>query len=497
MNITHILRLIFINPGMLLRLARPRMIKKAWGVLAGNSWNLQKFIKMSDEFYFRQEQFNKNNLPEIVYHLISRYKLPVLPENTNPALPDSDEIALWIDDLKRLSQSVSRPGDGIKISIIIPVYNRIRFTVACLHSIFACAGRNDYEIIIADDNSADQTSAVFENNFFGVRYLRNAKNLGFLNNCNIAAKNATGQYIVFLNNDTVVCPGWLDELVKTFDENDSIGLAGSKLVYPSGTLQEAGGIVFEDGSSWNYGRYSNLLLPQFNYMRDVDYCSGASVAIRAQLWKKLGGFDEKFAPAYYEDTDLAFQVRAAGYRVVYQPASEVVHFEGITHGKSEDSVMKKYLAVNKEKFLEKWKSVLARCGTCNPESLPADRSVKGRILIIDALGPAADKGSVLMDACDYMKMIKKSGFHITCVQENLMIFDEYIKDLQRIGVECVYPPFTGSLKNAVARYAPEADIVMLGIGRAANLADYVKRHAPRSRIILDIEDLLKVTASGH
>ena len=236
-------------------------------------------------------------------------------------------------------------------------------------------------------------SAVFENNFFGVRYLRNAKNLGFLNNCNIAAKNATGQYIIFLNNDTVVCPGWLDELVKTFDENDSIGLAGSKLVYPSGTLQEAGGIVFEDGSSWNYGRYSNLLLPQFNYMRDVDYCSGASMAIRAQLWKKLGGFDAKFAPAYYEDTDLAFQVRAAGYRVVYQPASEVVHFEGITHGKSEDSVMKKYLAVNKEKFLEKWKSVLARYGVCNPESLPADRSVKGRILIIDALGPAADKGS--------------------------------------------------------------------------------------------------------
>ena len=157
MNITRILRLIFINPGLLLRLARPRMIKKAWRVLAGHSWNLQKLIKMSDEFYFRQEQFNKNKLPEIVYHLISRYKLPVLSENTNPALPDSDEIALWIDDLKRLSQSVSRPGDGTKISIIIPVYNRIRFTVACLHSIFACASRNDYEIIIADDNSTDQT----------------------------------------------------------------------------------------------------------------------------------------------------------------------------------------------------------------------------------------------------------------------------------------------------------------------------------------------------
>ena len=78
-----------------------------------------------------------------------------------------------------------------------------------------------------------------------------------------------------------------------------------------------------------------------------------------------------------------------------------------------------------------------------------------------------------------------------------MIFDEYIKDLQRMGVECVYPPFTGSLKNAIARYAPEADIVMLGAGRAADLADYVKRHAPRSRIIFDIEDLLKVTASGH
>ncbi len=485
----RILRSVLANPRMFLRLLRPHMIKKAWFFLINNSWDLRKFLQRSEELYIREEQYTKK-FPEIIYRLISHYQLPISSKHSTLALPSDDEINLWISDLKKLSENISGHHDIIRISIIIPVYNKIRFTIACLHSIFVNAGRDDYEIIIADDHSTDQTPAVFQNRFTKVRYFRNETSQGFLKNCNAAAKKAQGRYIVFLNNDTLVCPGWLDELVQPLDENSALGLVGCKLLYPDGMLQDAGGIVFHDVGAWIYGRCTNPLRPQFNYLRDVDYCSGASIAVSLQLWKQLGGFDEQFAPAYYEDTDLAFQVRAAGYRVVYQPLAEVVHFEGITHGKSEDSGIKKYQVVNQQQFFDKWKHVLTRHGSYDPDSIPADRTVKGRILIIDALTPTPDKDSGSMDAFNYMKIMKKMGFHVTFVPENLIFFDDYTRDLQRMGVECVYLPFVNTSKEAVMRYAPEADIVMLcRVYVASHLVDLVRLYAPDARIIFDTVDL--------
>src|SRR5690606_35808004 len=116
-----------------------------------------------------------------------------------------------------------------------------------------------------------------------------------------------------------VQPGWLDALIDTFEAQADVGLVGAKLVYPDGRLQEAGGIVFADGSGWNYGRFEDPADPRFNFVREVDYCSGAAIALRATLFGELGGFDTHYAPAYYEDTDLAMQVRARGLRVLYQP----------------------------------------------------------------------------------------------------------------------------------------------------------------------------------
>ena len=488
MTAKRFVRLIFWNPGMTLRLMRPHLLKKAWIFLVNNSWNFRQFIKRAEELYFRQEP--KIILTESIHPLISYYGLPRSSEDEIAALPNNDEIDEWTGNLRRLVSSLPKESAKPKASIVIPVYNQIRFTLACLHSIFANAGRDDYEIIISDDNSTDQTFDVFKNNFPRVRYFRNEKNLGFLRNCNNAAQKILGQYIIFLNNDTVVCPGWLDELMKTLDKEPSVGVVGSKLIFPQGILQEAGGIIFDDGSGWNYGRFENPCLPQFNYMRDVDYCSGASLAISAKLWRQLGGFDTRFSPAYYEDTDLAFRVREAGYRVVYQPLSEVLHFEGISNGKSDHSGIKKYQVANKQKFHSKWKHVLAAHGACNPESLPADRSVKGRVLVIDATTPTPDKDSGSMDAYNYMMIMRGLGFHVTFVPESVVFFDEYTRDLQRRGVECSYLPWVHSPKEAVERYAPEADIVMLcRVNVAAPLVDVVRHHAPRAQIIFDTVDL--------
>ncbi len=200
-----------------------------------------------------------------------------------------------------------------KVTIIIPVHNKFDYTYKCLKSIYLHTNLEEIEIIIADDSSTDETINIHKY-VKNVKIVRNEKPLGFLKNCNNASKYAKGKYILFLNNDTQVQPGWLDYLIETIESDDKIGLVGPKFVYPDGRLQEAGGIIWKDGTGWNYGRFDDPEKPEYNYLKEVDYISGACILIRKDLWEEIGGFDERFTPAYFEDTDLAFEVRRKGIK---------------------------------------------------------------------------------------------------------------------------------------------------------------------------------------
>ena len=126
-------------------------------------------------------------------------------------------------------------------------------------------------------------------------------------------------------------------------------------MYPDGSLQEAGGVLFSDGSACNFGKHdkaANAAL--YNFLREVDYCSGALLATRRELFTEAGGFDTRFEPAYYEDTDYCFGLRQKGYRVYYQPESVIVHFEGASSGTDVNAGVKSYQAVNRTKFVAKW-----------------------------------------------------------------------------------------------------------------------------------------------
>lgn len=274
----------------------------------------------------------------------------------------SIERGLRTDDGLRLQQVSSIPArDEVDVSIIIPVYNQWALTERCLYSIVKSLWNSDHrlEIIVADDGSTDQTRLA-ASAFPAVAFVRGEANRGFLRNCNAAAAQARGRYLLLLNNDTVVFPGWLDHLLATLQADDSIAIAGSKLLYPDGSIQEAGSSLFRDGKALNIGRGFGRYDPRVDFEREVDYISGASILVRRSFWDSMGGFDERYVPAYCEDSDLAMSARQQGFRVVYQPMSEVIHFEHGSYAEQETQKPKVLQEKNLVELVKKWQPVFDR-----------------------------------------------------------------------------------------------------------------------------------------
>lgn len=326
------------------------------------------------------------------------------------------------------------------VSIIIPVYNKWDYTYKCLVSIVQNTHGIPYEIIVVDDMSNDLTARIghFVNQ---VTVIRNRVKRGFLHNCNHGAQISRGKYVLFLNNDTKVTPGWLAHLLSLPEKDPSIGIVGSKLIYPDGRLQEAGGIVFTNGFAWNYGRLDSPDKHEYNYVKEVDYISGASLMIRRDLWMRIGGFDAQFAPAYSEDVDIAFKARQLGYKVVYQPKSVVVHYEGISHGTDLNAGIKQYQVVNQQKFRSKWADVLERENLTGSEHLfwARERSKdKKTIVFIDSGVPSFDKDAGSRTTFMYLKLFVDMGFNVKFIPDNFIKPEPYGSELEQLGIEILY-----------------------------------------------------------
>lgn len=356
-------------------------------------------------------------------------KLPVIKYRPEILLEENEDKPLEFEEF-----------ENPRVSIIIPVYNQYFYTYCCLKAILQNTTDVSYEIIIADDCSDDKTKEL-EKYVRGIRVIHNKCNMKFLLNCKNAAQNARGEFILFLNNDTQVQYNWLAPLARVMDASKQIGMAGSKLVYPDGYLQEAGGIVWKDASAWNYGNLQNPDDAPYCYVKNADYISGASLMIRKKLWDEIGGFDEVFVPAYYEDTDLAFEVRKRGYEVVFQPESVVVHFEGISNGTDVMSGLKSYQIANEKKFYEKWKDELAKNHFTNAGNvyLAKDRGqFRKQILVVDHYVPNYDKDAGGRCTYMYLKTFVRLGFKVTFIGDNFARPQPYTDELNQMGIEVLY-----------------------------------------------------------
>lgn len=380
--------------------------------------------------------------------------------------------------------------DQPQVSVIIPVHNQHLHTFTCLRAIAAAATAVPYEVIVVNDHSDSDTEAMLAA-AAGVRRVDNAGDRGFVPACNLGAGHARGRYLVFLNNDTIVPDRWLERLVETFERNPQAGMVGVQLVYPDGRLQEAGGIVWRDGSAWNCGRDGDPDRPEFRYLREVDYCSGACLAVERTLFEKVGRFSDEFAPAYYEDVDLAFKIRAAGRTVLYQPAVRVVHFEGVSTGRRRTSGMKQYQIRNQRRLRERWSTELDghRVNGVQAER-EKHRTARGHALVIDAMVPRPDRDSGSLRMYGMLELIQSLGFQTTFLPADLDDGAGHGEALRQLGIEVLHAPYVRSPGDYLSEHGARFDVVVLSRpGIAARLLQSVRRHAPRARVVFDTVDL--------
>jgi GT2 family glycosyltransferase/glycosyltransferase involved in cell wall biosynthesis len=380
--------------------------------------------------------------------------------------------------------------EEVEVSIIIPVFNQFQFTQACLASLQEHQGTERFEIIVVDDGSTDGTAEALPR-IPGIVYLRGETNTGFIASCNRGAEKARGEYLVFLNNDTLVRAGWLRALLDTFADEREAGIVGSKLLYPNGRLQEAGGIIWQDASGWNYGKFDDPEKPEYNYLREVDYCSAAALMIPKALFWRVEGFDSRYAPAYYEDTDLAFKVRRAGYKVLYQPLSEVIHYEGATGGTDLSTGTKQHQDLNRSTFATRWADELMTKPT-NGDVAFLDKPASGRkkILVIDHHVPTPDRDSGSLRMFQMLKLLHALGHRVTFIPDNLAKRHPYTSELQKRGIEVFYHPYLKGVRDYLMSHGREFDVVILSRCDFArkHIVD-IRLHSPQSRIIFDTVDL--------
>ncbi len=378
------------------------------------------------------------------------------------------------------------------ISIVVVLYNQADLTLACLRSI-ADNLPEKAELILIDNASTDETSMLLDR-LDGAVILRNKENLHFLRACNQARDIIRGKYLVLLNNDAQLVNGSIEAAIKTIENHSSAGAVGGKIIGLDGALQEAGSIIWRDGSCLGYGRGDNPDEPEYQFVRPVDYCSGAFLVTYSELFRDMNGFDVDFAPAYYEETDYCVRLWKKGFATIYDPKAIIRHYEfGSSNGSQAESLMRKnqlLFARKHQNFLEKQYPADA----CNV-LFARVHSRRQRVLYIDDRVPRPCYGSGFPRAASIVRELAKNYFvTIYCTDRADESWGEIYADIPE-NVEVMkgknFTTIDAFLRDRLNYY----DIIW--VSRPHNMALVTKMRAldligDKIRIVYDAEALTSV-----
>ena len=391
-------------------------------------------------------------------------------------------------------QSLKDDREDKSVSVVVCFHNHVEMTRRCLEHVQRNSPAGTYEIVLVDDCSTDAGAEALAS-FPEVRFIRTPENLGFTLAANEGARHAQGRYLVFLNNDTEVQEGWLDALLDAASDGPDVGAVGARLLYPDGRLQEAGGLIWSDATGTNMGRWQDPSDPAFAYRREVDYCSGACLLVPRELFESLGRFDPTFAPGFYEDTDLCFQVRQNGKVVLYEPAAVVVHHEGATFGDESAAGIstafdKTAMWRNRHRFRAKWASeLLHHFPPRTAGGLRGGRAPdRPRVLVCDAGICLPDRDSGGLRMAWLMCLLHEMGCEVTLFPLDRVEVEPYADWLRRRGIEvhCL----EAGLEQLGQQRPDLFDVVLLSRPSvAAALRDVARRWFPRALVVYDAVDL--------
>jgi GT2 family glycosyltransferase len=396
--------------------------------LADQKWIFEQFLQSPTWRFTYPVRWAANQLRNLKKIFVPRSteELDETPDKLlEDELPDTDfnpglsikspydyQFRVWFDSFLVSGSRLELPQSRTpKVSILLVLFNRAELTFACLRSILEC-GSEDLEVIIVDNASTDDTSKLLDR-VCGAQIIRNPTNSHFLLAANQAARQAQGEHILLLNNDAQLLPGAVRIALRTLTSASDIGAVGGRIVLLDGTLQEAGSIVWNDGSCFGYGRGDDPMAPEYMFRRDVDYCSGAFLMTPRRVWEQLDGFDEAYKPAYYEEADYCMRLWERGLRVVYEPDATIVHYE---FGSSNNTASVATLQTeNRRRFLERHHEALKKHTSTNAiDTLKArSRNATERILFLDDRVPHTWVGSGFPRARRMILSLLKLGFFLS------------------------------------------------------------------------------------
>ncbi len=317
------------------------------------------------------------------------------------------------------------------VVISILTLNNLPLLKQCLQSIFDNTAGH-FRVCVLDQGTTDGTRDLLASLGERIDVVRVPKNVGFVTGNNLIMERYLSHDVLMLNDDTIVKPGWFEALRQRAYSSPDAGVVGAKLLYPDGRLQEAGGEIFSDGSARNIGKHDDASRYIYNQARDVDYCSGACLFIKREVLAKIGYLDEIFSPAYWEDTDLCFRVRKAGWRVIYEPRAEVIHFEGATSGSPNlNSLSRRLQQRNKPRFMARWAEDLKK----HRRNVFEIRSGTGKpmMLVIMPFLPMYDRAAGEKRWFHTLKILNKH-YDVAFLARNGLGQIKYVNDLEAMGI---------------------------------------------------------------